>query len=354
MANEKIEQRINLKFLVKLKKTPTECLQLLKEVYEDTCMSRAMVFMWHKRFSGGREAVEDDEREGRPSTSKTDENVEKITEIIRKDRRLSVRMLAEMVNINRETVRQILHNELNMQKVCAKMVPKNLTQDQKDARKESCTDILERLNEDPHLLERVITCDETWIFQYDPETKRQSMHWKSPSSPKIKKAKMSKSRLKAMLIVFFDIKGVILIEWVPAGQTVNQAYYKTVLQKLRERVRKKRPDLWKNNAWILHQDNAPAHTALSVKQFLADNKIPVLNHPPYSPDLAPCDFYLFPKVKESLKGTHFETLEQVKDKTATLLRSITPEDFQNCYQHWQKRMQRCIFREGEYFEGEHC
>jgi alpha-L-fucosidase len=78
-----------------------------------------------------------------------------------------------------------------------------------------------------------------------------------------------------MLIVFFDIGGIIMTEWVPEGQTVNQTYYKEVLIKLRERIRKKRPDLWKNEAWILHQDNAPAHNSLSVKQFLADKRIPV-------------------------------------------------------------------------------
>ena len=68
-----------------------------------------------------------------------------------------------------------------------------------------------------------------------------------------------------------------------------------------ERVRKKRPELWKNG-WILHQDNAPAHNVLSVKQFLASKNITVLEHPPYSPDLAPCDFFLFPKINSALKG----------------------------------------------------
>ena len=85
-----------------------------------------------------------------------------------------------------------------------------------------------------------------------------------------------------MLIVFFDIKGVILEEWVPEGTTVNQHYYKEVLIKLREKVRQKRPQLWEND-FIVHQDNAHAHTALSVKQFLTDKHITTLEHPPYSP-----------------------------------------------------------------------
>ena len=100
-----------------------------------------------------------------------------------------------------------------------------------------------------------------------------------------------------MLIVFFDIKGIVMTEWVPEGQTVNQTYYLSVLATLRERVRKKRPELWKNNSWILHQDNAPAHNALSVTRYLADKRTPVLQHAPYSPDLAPCDFFFVPEDK---------------------------------------------------------
>jgi hypothetical protein len=113
-----------------------------------------------------------------------------------------------------------------------------------------------------------------------------------------------RGNVKAMMTIFFNIRGVIMIEWVPGDQTVNQRYYLEVLTKPRERVRKKRSDFWKKKSWILHQDNAPTHNALGVKQFLADKCIPVLQHPLYLPDLAPCNFYLFPKLKSALKGTH--------------------------------------------------
>jgi len=128
---------------------------------------------------------------------------------------------------------------------------------------------------------------------------------------KTKKARTSRSKFKAML--FSDIQAIVMSEWVPSGQTVNQQFYIKVLSKLSERVRRKRPELWRNG-WILHQDNTPAHNALSVKQFLANKNISVLEHPPYSPDLASCDFYLFPKIKSVLKGTHFVLVENVKAK----------------------------------------
>lgn len=89
-----------------------------------------------------------------------------------------------------------------MNKVCAKMVPTNLSEDQKDNRNNICSDILQMINEQPNLLKNVITCNETWTFQYDPETKRQSMHWKTPTSTRIKKARISRSKLKVMLFIY--------------------------------------------------------------------------------------------------------------------------------------------------------
>jgi hypothetical protein len=121
--------------------------------------------------------------------------------------------------------------------------------------------------------------------------------------------------------------------------------------KLRECMRRKIPELWRNR-WILQQDNAPAHNAHSVKQFLANKHITVLEHLPNSPDIAPCDFYLFPKIKSLLKRNHFVSVENVKAKTAEFLNSLTERDQQNCFEHWQHRMQLCVNSEGNYFEGD--
>jgi transposase len=120
---------------------------------------------------------------------------------------------------------------------------------------------------------------------------------------------------------------------------------------LRPRIRRKRPELWKNG-FILDQDNAPAHTAVSVKQFLAEKQIAVLKHPPYSPDLAPCDFFLFPKVKSVLKGNRFASVTEVKKKTTELLRQLTDDGLQHGFDQWKIRMQWCVDAEEEYTEGE--
>ena len=120
--------------------------------------------------------------------------------------------------------------------------------------------------------------------------KRQSSEWHTCNSPRQKKARMSKSKIKTMLICFFDSQGVVRNEFVPQGQTVNKQYYGEVLERLRKRVHRVRPEI--TDTWMLHHDNAPCHTAISVNEFLAKKGISVVPQPPYSPDLSPCDFFL--------------------------------------------------------------
>jgi len=97
-------------------------------------------------------------------------------------------------------------------------------------------DLLERQDD---ILGHVITGDETWVYQYGPETKQQSAQWKTSNSPRPKKFRWSKSRVKTMLLTFFDIRGIVHYEFVPTGQTINQVYYLEVLERLREKVRQK-------------------------------------------------------------------------------------------------------------------
>jgi len=107
-----------------------------------------------------------------------------------------------------------------------------------------------------------------------------------------------------MLIICYA-NGIVHKEFVPPGQTVNQQFYLKVLKRLRDTVWKKRPEMWNNGDWFLHHENAPAHTAFSVQQFLAKHNMTVIPHPPYSSDLAPCDFFLFPHMKGQMKGKYF-------------------------------------------------
>jgi len=122
---------------------------------------------------------------------------------------------------------------------------------------------------------------------------------------------MSRSKIKVLLVVFFDWKGTVHHEFVPRGQIVNKQLYQKGLVHLRDAVRRKRPELWENQTWILHHDNAPAHVSLLIRSYLAKHQTSVVLHPPYSPDLAPGNFFLFPKFKTTLKGHRFQTIEEI-------------------------------------------
>ena len=166
-----------------------------------------------------------------------------------------------------------------------------------------CLDLLDCLERKPEFFSRVITGDESWILEYDPETKHRSLEWHTTNSPRPKKARMSKSKIKSMF--FFYSQGIVHKEFVTPGQTVNQTFYREVLERLRKRVARVRPGIVRT--WMLHHDNDPCHTAISINEFLAEKSIPVVPQPPYSLDLSPRDLFLFPRLKNHLKRRHFKT-----------------------------------------------
>jgi hypothetical protein len=121
----------------------------------------------------------------------------------------------------------------------------------------------------------------------------QSPQWVVKNSP-TEKCAVGKVERESHVDFFFYIKGVLHHEFLSQGQTVNRCYYLEVLKCLREYVRRKRPQLWRNNSWFLRHDNEPAHVSLAIRDFLANTNMTVLPLPPYSPDLPPADFFLFP------------------------------------------------------------
>ena len=150
----------------------------------------------------------------------------------------------------------------------------------------------------------------------------------------------------------FDIQGIVHFKFFPQGQAVNQIVYKDqYVTKIVRSVCDKRWSLWKAYTWVLHHNNTPAHKALIICQFLAERNIATLEYPPYSPDLAMCDFFLFPKIKSVLKGTHFFDIDSIKMAVTTELKKIPENAFQECFKSWKRRMHKCFQVEGDYFEG---
>ena len=325
------EQRANIKFMCRLGKSASETLSALQQVYGDTALKKAAVYDWFSQFKNGQEKLEDDQRSGRPSTSRTTEMIEKVRQLIQCDRRMTIVELEKEVGISHGSIHAILSYDLKMRRNSEKFVPRQLTTDQMECRMMVTGDLFGKSMQDPKFLTKIVTGDESWVFAYDPETKVQSAEWLTSSSPQPKKSRLVKSKEKVMLIAFFDIDCVVHHEFVLPGQTANGHFYVQVLQRLRDAVRRKRRDKWQGE-WFLHHDNASSHTSLVVQQFLADKSIPVITQSPYSPDLAPSDFWLFPTQKMGLKGKRFATMEDIKSNATAELRRIPKEAFHRCFQ----------------------
>ena len=142
------------------------------------------------------------------------------------------------------------------------------------------------------------------------------------------------------------------MHWVPTRQTVNKEYYGEVLREFRKIFLGKRPALFKSAQWHFHQDNAPVHNSILVTDYLTQMSIKTLPHSPYSRELAPCDFWLFPKLKEKLRGCLYEIIEEMKEAVTKVIDTLTQEDFNGALQKLLERYNKCIAAGGDYFEGD--
>ena len=132
---------------------------------------------------------------------------------------------------------------------------------------------------------------------------------------------------------FFDSTGMIYMHWVPTGQTVNKEYYVEVLRELRKRFHGKWPALLKSGQWFFHQDNAPVYSSILVTDYLTKMGIKTVPQPPYSLDVAPCDFWLFPQ----LTGCRYETIEEMKEAVTKVIDTLKQEDFHGALQKLLER-----------------
>jgi len=128
--------------------------------------------------------------------------------------------------------------------------------------------------------------------------------------------------------------------------------YQEVVARLMDALRRKRPELWENQTWMLHHDNSSAHVSLLIRSYLAKHQRSVVFHQSYSPGLAPAHFFLFPKLKTTLKGRRFQTIEEIQENAIRELRAVIESAFQEAFQQWKKRWERSIASSGDYFGGD--
>ena len=157
-----------------------------------------------------------------------------------------MREIPETTVIWKECVGYILHEELDTKKLCARWVPRLLTSDQKRTRMKISEQCLERFNKNKtDFVRRFIIMDETWIHHYTPESKQQWKQWKEAGCSAPKKTRSVPSAEKVMASVFWDAEGILFIDYLERGKTINGEYYSNLLTRLDEKIREKRPGLQK-------------------------------------------------------------------------------------------------------------
>lgn len=328
---------------------PVDIYRRICGVYGDF-MSQRDVTRWCMRFSEGRTDLHDLKRSGRP-TIKTADLIAKIEEVLRTDRRITIAELQQhFPDVSKTVVHEIVKEDLGYNKICARWVPRMLTDQHKKNRMSSALTFLSLYNEfGDELLDRIVTGDETWVYYYTPESKQQSLQWKHVDSPRVTKFKTNNSNLKVMATVFWDRQGVLLVEYLPQRETVNKEYYFDVLCRLKNAIKNKRKGLLSKKVLLLH-DNARPHTANLTKSLLQDFKWDVFDHPAYSPDLAPSDYYLFCHLKKFLGGKKFSDQDELENTVNTWFKKMGADFYSQGIEKLVSRMDKCLNLNGDYVE----
>lgn len=322
----------------------------ISEVYGENIMSDGMVRKWVRAFKDGRTNIHDEERSGRPSVI-TDELIQKVDCKVKENRRFTISCLAEKFPaVSRSVLYEIVSERLNYRKLCSRWVPKMLSDEHKTKRLGSALSFIERYsNEGDDFLSHIVTGDETWVAYVTPESKQQSMEWRHSSSPRKVKFKQTISAQKIMCTVFWDRKGVLLVDFLTRGDTINAAAYCETLQKLRRAIQNKRRGMLSAGVVLLH-DNARPHTANRTQDLITSFGWEQLDHPPYSPDLAPSDYHLFLHLKKHLAGQRHSDDDEVKTFVKQWLSNQAASFFDDGIQKLVPRYDKCLNCNGNYVE----
>ncbi|CAH2015084.1 unnamed protein product, partial [Acanthoscelides obtectus] len=280
----------------------------LLSVFGNEAPYQFTIFRWYEESKRGRVSLSDDPRVGAPQTVVTQENVDAVRKLIIEDRHVTYREIEASLKISKTSIQKMLHEELGIRKLVSRWIPHLLTEEQKAARVHWYQRTLDRFNSgNSKNVYSIASSDESWIYCYEPENKRQSAVWVFQGEEKPTKVIRSRSEQR----------------------TVAADWYTTIcLPKDITELRKINP----GRRITVHQDNASSHTAQKTRQYLTEENVKLLVHPPYSPDLSPNDFFTFPKIKNRLRE---EAVDAFKNA---------------CFENWFERMQMCINLRGEYFE----
>jgi histone-lysine N-methyltransferase SETMAR len=335
------QQRSVIRFYCLRGKTNAQIEASLKKGYGVQALRTRTIEKWAARFRGGRFSVEDDSRPGRPIEIDLKTAVLKALD---RQPHSSSREISKVLGFPKTTVLRALE-ELGLRFFESRWIPFRLSNDQKADRvrvSQEMIMLLEGLG--PIERQYLITGDESWIY-WDNGIRGMWAMDRDHVDPSVKH--MISSR-KTMVSVYFSRRGIVSLEFLPQGQTYNSQFFTdTVLASIDNKLAETRPKKRSKGAH-LHVDNARPHTARASVQRIAELGLIRVPHPPYSPDIAPCDFFLFGYMKGKLEGCTFETEDQVISTVTEILGEITIPTFERVMDNWVTRLIQCYQLSGEY------
>ena len=237
--SSKVEYRAVIWYLYLKGKTDKEIHGELANVYGSSAPSYAQVKFWVGEFKRGRTSLEDEARSGCPLDATDEEMCKKVRDLVYSDRRIQVEEIAQTLGISHGSVSTILYDCLGMRKLAAHWVLKSLSDEQMATTASVCSTLLKRFRSKDDFLLRMVAIDETWVHYYEPENKAQSRQWIGPGSLRPKKFKTQPSAGKVM--VFWDAKGVIMLDFLFKRSTITGVYYANLLDQLRTAIHEKMP-----------------------------------------------------------------------------------------------------------------
>lgn len=313
--------------------------------------SISFVWYWMRRFRLGYTSFNDEPRSGRPKNTIDGKYDSKLKEMIAESPTISIRALAHVMHSSMTKTRVYINKNLGLKKVSCKWMPFKLTEKHKQARIDFCHNFLNTYgNINKKVLYNLVTGDETWLRFYDPLIGPQSKIWAGKDMAPQKITKKSMADKKIMVCVFFSKKAVETVTLLNKEEKANAHWF-------RDQCIVPLIDKWQNshvkhssNNLVIHFDNAPPHTSNIVNNYINDKKrVSRLDHPPYSPDLSPCDFWLFPTIKNKMKGSVYLSESEILEDFQKNLDLLGPNNFNKAYIEWIKRCKEVIRKNGDYY-----
>lgn len=312
----------------------------LQETYGVQAPSLSTCKRWLGKFASGCQKVEDQPRVGRPATLKNED----LQQLLEEDPGQSSHQLGVQLGCDHKTVVRHLH-ELGKVHKATVWVPHQLTEDNKLQRVTICSSLLSRHNSAP-FLNRIIAADEKWVNYENTSRKWQWLDADQAPGTTPKPDLHPKSH---MLCVWWDREGVILFELLKKGETITANFYSSQLQRVHEKLLKKRPALVNRKGVILQHDNARPHVAKLTQEKLKQLGWETLPHPPYSPDVAPSDYHLFRSLQHHLADSHHDKYEELRHDLAIFFESKPVEFYRNGIDQLPERWAKVVDENGEYF-----